>query len=406
MRLFGRDQTLGRLAEVALAHSHETKELYDVILVDEAQDFSPAFLQLCLSLLKSPKRLVYAYDELQSLSGASLPSPEEMFGNIKAGDSPVWGVDSETGGPRHDIILQRCYRNSRPVLVTAHALGFGIYREPTTQSETGLIQMFDNPKLWTDVGYEAVGIKIREGEQVILKRTEETSPPFLENHSAVEELIQFHRFENEEEQASWLVTAILKNLREDELRHDDIMVVNPDPLSTRTKVGLIRRRLQEKGIHSHLAGVDTDADTFYRQDAESITLTGIHRAKGNEAGMVYVINAQDCNPPAMNLASIRNQLFTAITRSSSWIRVLGVGNRMDSLKEEFNKLKQADFTLAFQYPTASQRATLKIVHRDITNSEWQSAGERQLEIQELLTDWEAGKMKAEDAMTKIKDLWG
>ena len=37
--------------------------------------------------------------------------------------------------PRQDIILERCYRNSRPVLATAHALGFGIYREPG-----GLIQ--------------------------------------------------------------------------------------------------------------------------------------------------------------------------------------------------------------------------------------------------------------------------
>ena len=192
-------------------------------------------------------------------------------------------------------------------------VGFGIYREPTAQSETGLIQMFDNPKLWTDVGYEAVGGKISEGEQVVLKRTEETSPPFLENHSSVEELIQFHQFENEEEQASWLVTAILKNLREDELRHDDIMVVNPDPLSTRTKVRTNPPTPSRERNSLTLSWCRHGrVSTFYRQDAESITLTGIYRAKGNEAGMVYVINAQDCNPSAMNLASIRNQLFTAI----------------------------------------------------------------------------------------------
>ncbi len=405
-RMFGRDGTLGSLCELALSHVQEPRELYDAILVDEAQDFTPPFLRLCLSLLKEPKRLVFAYDELQSLSGESLPSPEMMFKGIAAGGAQIWGDNVGTEGPRRDIILQRCYRNSRPVLVTAHALGFGIYREPTEQSETGLIQMFDNPKLWTEVGYHVASGELEEGRDVALRRTEDTSPSFLEEHSNIDELIQFHRFESEEEQARWLAVAIFNNLREEELRHDDIVVINPDPRSTRGKVGLVRRRLQEMGIHSHLAGVDTDADTFYRQDAASITLTGIYRVKGNEAGMVYVINAQDCNLPAMNLASIRNQLFTAITRSKSWIRVLGVGSRMDSLVAEFNRLKESDFVLRFPYPTAEQRENLRIVHRDMGSADQESIEDRQPDFQQLLEDWEAGNIKADDAMSRLKELLG
>ena len=405
-RMFGRVGTLGRLSEFALSQVHEPRELYDAILVDEAQDFTPPFLRLCLSLLKEPRRLVYAYDELQSLSGESLPSPETIFGGIAGGGAQLWGDNVETEGPRRDIILQRCYRNSRPVLVTAHALGFGIYREPTEQSETGLIQMFDNPKLWTDVGYQIASGELEEGREVALRRTEDTSPSFLEQHSNIDELIQFHRFESEEEQARWLAVAIFNNLREEELRHDDIVVINPDPRTTRGKVGLVRRRLQELGIHSHLAGVDTDADTFYRQDAESITLTGIYRVKGNEAGMVYVINAQDCNLLATNLASIRNQLFTAITRSKSWIRVLGVGSRMDSLIAEFNRLKESDFMLRFLYPTAEQRENLRIVHRDMKIVDQETLEDRQPEVQLLLEDWEAGNIRAEDAMSRLRELLG
>jgi len=268
-QMFGRDGTLGRLSEFALSHVHGHIELYDAILVDEAQDFTPPFLRLCLSLLRQPKRLVYAYDELQSLSGDSLPPPEVIFGGLAAGGAQLWGDSVGTEGPRRDIILQRCYRNSRPVLVTAHALGFGIYREPTGQSDTGLIQMFDNPKLWIDVGYHVANGELQEGKEVALRRSEDTSPSFLEEHSDIDELIQFHRFESEEDQAQWLAIAISNNLREEELRHDDIVVINPDPRTTRGKVGLVRRRLQDMGIHSHLAGVDTDADTFYRQDAES-----------------------------------------------------------------------------------------------------------------------------------------
>jgi superfamily I DNA and RNA helicase len=73
-------------------------------------------------MLKSPKRLIYAYDELQNLSGTSLPPPEEIFGNDARGQPLVtFGNDR-----RRDVILQKCYRNSRPVLVSAHWLGFGI----------------------------------------------------------------------------------------------------------------------------------------------------------------------------------------------------------------------------------------------------------------------------------------
>ena len=405
VQMFGRNGTLGSLADLALSQVQEPKELYDAILVDEAQDFTPPFLRLCESLLKEPKRLVYAYDEMQSLSGESLPPPEMIFTNTTTrGDRP-WEDNVQKEGPRRDIILQRCYRNSRPVLVTAHALGFGIYREPPVRSDTGLIQMFDNSKLWTDVGYQVVNGELADGREVALRRSEDTSPSFLETHSNIDELIQFHRFESEDEQAQWLSKAIFNNLREEELRHDDIVVINPDPRTTRGKVGLIRRHLQNMGIHSHLAGVDTNADTFYRQDAESITLTGIYRVKGNEAGMVYVINAQDCNIPSRNLASIRNQLFTAITRSKSWIRVLGVGSRMDSLIEEFNRLKESGFVLNFLYPTAEQRENLRIVHRDMRSADQEHVEDRQPEVQRLLEHWEAGNIKAEDAMSRLRELW-
>ncbi len=406
LTMFGRVGTLGKLSEFALSQVREPKELYDAILVDEAQDFTPHFLWLCLALLKEPKRLIYAYDELQSLSGESLPSPDKMFQGIKTSRGEIWREHLGPEGPRHDIILQRCYRNSRPVLVTAHALGFGIYREPSEQGETGLIQMFDNPKLWTDVGYKVANGKLEEGQEVVLRRTEDTSPSFLEQHSTLNELIQFHRFESEEEQATWLAKAILKNLRLEELRHDDIVVINPDPRSTRGRVGLIRRQLHELGIHSHLAGVDTDADTFYRQDAESITLTGIYRVKGNEAGMVYIINAQDCNLPLRNLSSIRNQLFTAITRSKSWIRVLGVGNCMESLMAEFNRLKESNFALRFRYPTAMQRENLRLVHRDMEDTDQDTSEDYQQNILSILADLEAGKIRTKDATSRIRNLLG
>ena len=381
---FGPNDTFSKACQNALSDNISSKELYDVILVDEAQDFSAAFLRLCYRMLRPPKRLVYAYDELQTLSGESLPSIEEIFGS-----------DREVGD-LHDIILDRCYRNSRPVLVTAHGLGFGIYRRPRNRDTAGLIQMFDNSRLWTEVGYRVENGALEDGQPVTLYRTDDTSPKFLEDHSAVDDLIQFKVFNNATEQAKWLAESICRNIKEDELSANDIVVINPDPLKTRRAVGIVRRELLNLGIKSHLAGVDTDPDTFFRNDEQSVTFTGIYRAKGNEAGMVYVMNSQDCNTSTLNLARIRNQLFTAITRSKSWVRVVGVGSRMRELETEYERIKKRGYKLEFTYPDANLREQLRIVHRDMSEAERKRLEDGQLQFRELADQVQSGGIFLED----------
>ena len=76
--------------------------------------------------------------------------------------------------------------------------------------------------------------------------------------------------------------------------------------------------------------MDTTPDVFFAENEESVAFTGIYRAKGNEAAMVYVINSDLCYDSTFELAKKRNQLFTAITRSKAWVRVLGVGENMNS----------------------------------------------------------------------------
>ncbi len=112
--------------------------------------------------------------------------------------------------------------------------------------------------------------------------------------------------------------------------------------------------------------------------------------------MVYIINAEDCAESKWNLATLRNRLFTAITRSKAWVRVLGVGDEMDSLISEFNKLKSRDFELEFTYPTASQREQLSIVHRDMTSAERKKLESRQKDIESLIGDLENGDVHPDD----------
>lgn len=389
--MYGIKDPFGEICEKALSEVKNTiVETFDVILVDEAQDFSPSFLRMCYEMLKSPKRLVYAYDELQNLRMQSLPSPEKIFGNLENGTPKVKFGISKEGEPQQDIILEKCYRNSRPTLVTAHALGFGIY------SEFGLIQMFEQNSLWTDIGYEIDQGELEDGQHVVLKRTSESSPKFLEDHSDIDDLIQFKSFETKEEQDLWVAEQIKINLTQDELRSDDIIIINPDPLTTKKAVGPIRSRLFEQGINSHTAGVDTTPDVFFSQNDDSIAFSGIYRAKGNEAAMVYIVNTESCYNSMHNLAKIRNQLFTAITRSKAWVRILGVGENMRKLIQEYSKVKQHDFTLDFIYPTKSEREKLNIVNRDISNEEQKEIIKSKKNMDNLIKALENNKIFIDD----------
>ncbi len=398
-RFGGSERAFDGACRKALAEIGQSTALYDAILVDEAQDFSSAFLRLCYTILRDPKRLVYAYDELQSLSGESLSSPEDVFGRDEK-DRPYVTLGND---PKRDLILQKCYRNSRPVLVTAHALGFGIYRQSPRERETGLVQMFDHPRLWEEIGYRVTEGELTAGQGVVLQRTDETSPKFLEEHSSIDDLVEFYEFGNEAEQNEWLIRAIRMNLEQDELRHDDIVVIHPDPFTTREKTGPIRSRLFDLGIPCHLAGVDTSADVFFKTETQSITFTGIFRAKGNEAGMVYIINAQSCHSQGRDLAGLRNRLFTAITRSKAWVRVFGYGPGMAAIKQEFETLKEHAFMLGFVYPTKLLLEKLRVVHRDLSPDERKRLERGTRGLNELVRDLESGKIHVEDIDAETRE---
>ncbi|WP_416393464.1 MULTISPECIES: DEAD/DEAH box helicase [unclassified Curtobacterium] len=382
------------VCNVALDEAKDFSPAYDAILVDEAQDLPPSFLRMCYLLLREPKRLVYAYDELQILTGRGLPGPDEIFGLRDNGDAVV--EFDTVDGRRRDIVLEKCYRNSRPVLVTAHAIGFGIYREPPTGQTTGLVQLFENAHLWEDIGYHVDRGPLEENNDVALARTAESSPPFLEKHSPLDDLIHFQSFQSAAEQNDWVAANVVANLERDELRHDDIVVINPNGISARKNLAPLRAALLEQGVDNHHAGVDTSADVFFSREKESVTVTGIYRAKGNEAGMVYIVNAEEGMDAVYNLSSVRNALFTAITRSKGWVRVLGVGPRMDELIAEYEKAKAADFKLAFRYPTEAEREKLNLLHREVTPEQAEAITQRKVSVKEFLDDLEEGRIFPED----------
>lgn len=343
----------GELLKAAKAHP-TVRPLYDAILIDEAQDLPQTFFELVYIFTRPPKRIVYAYDELQNLSDFSMMPAEDLFGR-KGNGHPNVQLRNEPGKPKRDIILPVCYRNTPWALSTAHGLGFGLARE------AGPIQMFDEPSLWREIGYEVVDGQLEGGHEVALKRSSSATPTFFTDLLTPNDAVSFHVFDSTDAEMEWLASAIHANMTTDELEPDDILIVVPEALTIRSTASRIMKHLRKHNITSHLAGVTISRDEVFSTD--SVAITSIYRAKGNEAPMVYVVGADYCQG-GFNLGRKRNILFTAITRSRAWVRVSGVSQRMTALSEEYQSIAEDGFELKFRYPTATQLRKIRTLHRD------------------------------------------
>jgi superfamily I DNA and RNA helicase len=224
------------------------------------------------------------------------------------------------------------------------------------------------------------------------------------SHSPIDDLIQFKKFEGSGEQTAWLVNAIRADIRDQELRPEDIVVINPNPLTTQKEVGPARQQLFSLGINSELAGVSTSADIFSKTGC--VTFTGIFRAKGNEAGMVYIINAQDCASGWDKAATalVRNRLFTAITRSKAWVRILGIGPNMDLLMQEWGALRANDYKLRFSYPTEEDKKQLRVINKELQGRGRSRRRTVKLQREQLLQAVERGEVDPDQLILELENL--
>ena len=91
-----------------------------------------------------------------------------------------------------------------------------------------------------------------------------------------------------------------------------------------------------------------------------------------------------------------NIFYGTSTRSKSWVRVLGVGEKMDVLIAEYAKIKSANYQLNFVYPTEEMRRKLNIINRDMTTAEKQSAMTSIKTLNKTLDDIDSGRVMVED----------
>lgn len=392
---FGRDDAFGgicgELVAVADAAPH-VEPLFDVVLIDEAQDLPPEFFRLVYKFTTDPKRIVWGYDELQKLSEASMPTMAEMFGRDSNGD-PLVSLDQQPNEALRDIVLPTCYRNTHWSLATAHALGYGIYRDG------GLVQHFDNPKLWLDVGYSKTEGRLELGRPVTLERSQTSTPDFFPRLLTDGDAVVVQKFESELAQDEWVAEQIETNLNSDELEPTDILVVFPLPWTAKSRAVSLRKALSRRKITSHLVGVNSSVDEM--RVGGSVAMAHIHRAKGNEAAMVYVMDAQNAGMER-DVVTRRNTIFTAITRNKAWVRIVGHGRYMDPIVSEIETVRAEDYRLRFKLPTHTQLEAMRRDLRGKSKEEIEQLQRTEENLRELVHALDAGTLALGDVPMALR----
>lgn len=327
--------------------------------------------------------MIFAYDELQNLNNATMPSVEEMFGKDSDGN-PLVKLINNKNEARQDITLPICYRNTPWALALAHSVGFGIYRKE------GIVQLFNDLDLWEDIGYQVTSGTLSYNHEVTLKRKPSSTPQYFQKLMQKEDAVITKCFDDAFDQYEWVAEQIYKNINEDELDADDILVIFPNAYYAKSQYSVFRDFLLSKEINSILAGVTADRDTF-KVDG-FITCSSIYRAKGNEAPMVYIVNADYCACGA-EMIKLRNTLFTAITRSRAWVRICGVSDDMRALEAEINKCISNDYELKFKIPTENELERMRLIHRDRTETEKKELKKTQDMIKNLTIALQKGEIE-------------
>lgn len=357
-----------------LLSSTEVKQQYDYVFVDEAQDFDSNFLKLCLSLTHQDK-MVFGLDVFQNIFQTNAPSIEEILGEGKSLSL--------------DKFLNSCYRTPGATLVCAHAIGLGIYRTP--------VQAIKTAEDWTNLGYQVEGEHGKNfisGEEVIVSRTEETSPTLYDADK--DSIIVTQTLNDLIEECNWVATRINNDINTEGLNASDILVICADDKNFKNYYNHLSSQLSNFDIDVN----NVNADKFNISDFSvdnKVTYSTIHKAKGNEGYSVYIIGSESLyhNPNVKN----RNLLFTAMTCTKGWLTMTGTGVTSLELFDEIHDAKNHIPQLKLTYPSGELLHKIEVDLQRIGNQDEADDFKKIMEthgvdaLKSMIREYEAKKAK-------------
>ena len=348
-----------------LLEETEIEQKFDAILIDEGQDLvvdpeelkykdKQAIYWMAYQSLRpcdpenpEQRRLIWAYDEAQSLDTLVIPEAKELFG-VELNNLLNKGTQYK-GGIQRNEIMHRCYRTPGAILTAAHAIGMGLLRPE------GMLSGMTEAKQWRKVGYEVEG-KFYSNRLITLHRPPANSPnpiPTLWDES----VIQFNAYSSRQEELTVLAENIKHNLEHDGLTPSrQILVLVLGSIYEAMKLEThVAEFLMQQDIDIFIPSgtrlnqlkpkyPNNDPDAFWYEGG--VTVSRIPRAKGNEADMVYVVGCDNVAKDESNI-NLRNQLFVALSRARGWVSLSGTGHY--PMYNEIQQVIESGDTFTFTY---------------------------------------------------------
>lgn len=237
---------------------------FDVILVDEGQDFSDDMLKVILGLLKPAGDLVITLDDFQDLYR-------------REGSWKSLGIEAR-GGSRN---LQRIYRNTEPIARFARRF---IGEVPSPQAQ---LKLFPGDLSCTGPDPEII------------------------------------RFENEPSLEEFLVRDIQKQHKLGEFKMSEIAILYDDKVygpegfryERKEFPGQILKKLESAGIPTNWVSQDIRAKELFDITTDRVSLISIHSAKGLDFDLVYLVGVDRIIPTDETRERLIRLIYVAITRA-------------------------------------------------------------------------------------------
>lgn len=332
----------------------ELKESFDYAILDEGQDFPPEFYRICRAITKN-NRVIWGYDECQNIFDISIQDTKATFGKDPSGNYYI-DFANLTSDSIQDLVLHQCYRNPRRILVSSFGVGLGIYNER-------ILQMPENNDHWEDLGFEVLEGNSKIGDSMVITRPQENSLLVKNELLESEDTVNVEVLENLGDECKYVAEKIIDDLRQD-LLPEDILVISLDDRHARTYFREISDELSKHGVNTfNILDAAFYSKDFYAKD--HVTLSTVYRAKGNEAGSVYVVGA-DAVFENKDSTRERNKIFTAMTRAKAWVTITGIGSDAQKFKDEIEAINKNYPEFKFIMPDPD---LLKVFQRDLSKSQ-------------------------------------
>ena len=293
-----------------------TPKQYDFVLVDEAQDLSPAQRELVLKARRNTGRFIAVGDRSQAIygfAGASLRSIDEIIEATNAIEMP----------------LSICYRCPKSVIAEANKIYKGTEAAP--DAPEGLVENLENSKVGDMVGAGDLILcrltaplvskcleLLREGKRANV-RGKDLGSQFTNLITAMEKKYKQHMHidtivEVAHEYERWQVELLSINLEENEMKIASLQ----DKIDT--LVALYEAYKARNNGSSTLDGFKQYIERFFAEDKEAqIILSTGHRAKGLEYKRVFILGWDKLPHPkartAEQLIQEHNLMYVMVTRA-------------------------------------------------------------------------------------------